>query len=301
MNQDGKLTINHFLPPIVRHIYWSVVTIIRPNYKIGNYSIKIPPNHALPKFQKWFKLYDRFLPVLAKKISSDRLIIDVGANIGDTTVALIQNCRNPVLCIEPSENYFSYLQLNLERLPREDRSRIQTVKKFIGTGVLSGDLNHKIGGTASLNVSEDSHTQTHTRLDDLVDSVLNVILLKVDTDGFDFDVINSAEKILCNSEPILFWENEISEEFQHEGFVEMYSLLQKLGYQYIYIFDNFGNLISEEENFTTLENINSYLYSMKKSNCTRTIYCTDILASTEKNHHLVKAAIKEYKTEWINK
>jgi len=239
--------------------------------------------------------------VLAKNISSDKIIIDVGANIGDTTIALIQNCKNPIICIEPSDKFFPYLERNLKRIPHEDRSRVKIIKKFVGTGLISGNLNHKIGGTASLKVTENPISNTHMSLDKLVDDVSNILLLKVDTDGFDFDVISSAEEILSRSEPILFWENEISEEFQYQGFNELYSLLQKKGYKYVYIFDNFGNLITEEVNFTTLKNINSYVYSMKKYNCTRSIHCTDILASTEKNHVLVKKAINEYKMEWINK
>jgi len=71
--------------------------------------------------------------------------------------------------------------------------------------------------------------------------------------------------------------------------------------EYIYLFDNFGNLILEESDFETLRNINSYVYSMEKHGCTRTFYYTDILAATEKNYLIVKDAINEYKTEWIKK
>ncbi|MBN2425706.1 MAG: FkbM family methyltransferase [Calditrichaceae bacterium] len=270
-------------------------------YKIGKYEIEIPPDFALPVFQQSFKLYDRFLPVLAKNLNGEKVIIDVGANIGDTAIAMIQNCKNPVICIEPSDTFFSYLEKNLLRIESEYPSRVKTFKTLVGTGLITGFLDHTKGGTASLKVTKDSDSITHVALDKIIDDVSNILLLKVDTDGYDFDVIRSAEEILSHSEPILFWENEISEDFQHTGFNDLYDLLEKKGYKYIYIFDNFGNLMTEEATFATLRNINSYVYSMKKYNCTRTIYYTDILASTEKNSIFVKKAIDEYKSEWINK
>ena len=291
--------INQFIPAIFDDAYWYLFTLIYRKYKIGKYFVEIPPNYALPKYQKSFRLYDRFLPVLAKNISSDKIIIDVGANIGDTAFALVQNCQNPIVCIEASDIFFPYLERNLKRIPPVDSSRIKTIKKFVGTGLISGDLNHNRRGTAKLRVVENSTSTTHSNLDDLIDDVSNVLLLKVDTDGFDFDVINSAKKILAHSEPILFWENEITEDFQYKGFNELYSFLYSIGYRYIYIFDNFGNLITEENNFETLKYVNSYTYSMKKFNCTSTFFYTDSLASTEKNHIFVKKAINDYKIEWI--
>jgi FkbM family methyltransferase len=299
--RNKTMNIMQFITPLVDIIHRKFTATAKSKYKIGKYEIEIPPNFALPNFQLSFKLYDRFLPVLAKNINSDKVIIDVGANIGDTVIALIQNCKNPIICVEPSDIFFPYLENNLKRISSVDFSRVKTIKKYVGTGLISGTLNHIEAGTASLKVIESSNSITHIALDKLVDDVSNVLLLKVDTDGFDFDVIKSAEEILSKSKPILFWENEISEDFQYKGFDELYSMLEIKGYNYIYIFDNFGNLITEETNFETLKNINSYLYGMKKHNCTRTFYYTDVLASTERNQILVKKAINEYKMEWINK
>lgn len=295
------MNINLFIPPVVGIIYRKLKTKGKARYRIGKYEIEIPSNFALPDFQKTHKLYDRFLPVLAKHINSNKIIIDVGANIGDTAIVLVQNCVNPIICVEPSDIYFPYLEGNLNRISNEEFSRIKTIKKFIGTGSIVGKLKHTKGGTASLEVSKSSDLNTHVSLDHLIEDISNVILLKVDTDGFDYDVINSAERILSNSQPILFWENEITEDFQYEGFCQLYSLLESKGYTHIFIFDNFGNLITEECNFETLKNINTYIYSMAKHNCTRTVYYTDILATTERNYSIVKKAIAEYRKEWINK
>jgi FkbM family methyltransferase len=291
------------IPPIIEILYRKTQGVFRRNYVIGQYSLDIPPHIDLPRHQKLHKLYDRFLPVLAKHISGSKLIIDVGANIGDTPIAILQKCQNPMLCIEPSDVFYSYLKKNLEALSPQDASRVKTIKKMVGTGSIAGTLDHSNArkGTASVRIETDSNLVTHAPLDTLVDNHGEVILLKVDTDGFDFDVIQSAERILSQSEPILFWENEIAEDFQFEGFSQLYKMLEKNGYSHIFIFDNYGNLITEESNFSTLKNINSYLYSMEKNGQSRTFYYTDVLASTDKNFDKVKMAIEEYKNEWINK
>ena len=270
-------------------------------YKIGNYSIEVPPNFALERFQKDHRLYDRFLPVLAKKINSDKIIVDIGANIGDTLFSIIDECKNPILCIEPSDVYFSYLENNIIKLPSKTSKRIKVIKELVGTGVLSGNLSHSDSGTASIKLSENNIYTKHVELDSFIENSSEVILVKVDTDGFDFDVINSAKKILRDSEPILFWENYVEEDFQMKGFNELYRLLENNGYNCICLFDNFGNIISEERNFNTAKNINAYLLTMAKHNCSRSFYYVDILASTEKNRTAVENAINEYKTTWIYK
>lgn len=288
-----------FIPQIIIAIFKKIKRFFIRKYKIGKYIIKISPSISLPNNQKKYKLYDRFLPVLASKLPKEGVIIDVGANIGDTAIAILQNCKNQIYCIEPSAYFFKLLEKNLQKLPIIEQNRVKTIQKLVGTGCLSGSLERN-GATASIKINSNETKSTHDQLDKLVENS-NVLLLKVDTDGFDFDVIKSAKTILSVSEPILFWENEITEDFQYKGFEELYDLLKEKKYKYIYIFDNFGNLLVEETNFETLKNINAYLYSIKKHNCTRTFYYTDILASTEKNAFIVRNAIMEYKNEWINK
>jgi FkbM family methyltransferase len=296
------MDIRLFIPPIVSIIYKKFkAKKVESSYKIGNYEMEIPANYDLPKFQKAWKLYDHFLPVLVKHINSDKIIIDVGANIGDTAIALLQKCQNPMICIEPSDSFYDLLEKNLKGLLGKDFSRVTLVKSLIGTGNITGVLEHTKGGTAKIKVGESSNSVKPVALDSLVSDPSQVQLIKVDTDGYDFDVLKSADKIMSQAEPVLYWENALFEDFQVTGYSELYTLLQQKGYKHIWIFDNFGNLISKETDFETLKNINSYLYTMDKYKCTRSFYYTDILATTEKNRSSVEKAIEEYRKEWINK
>ncbi|MDR3340875.1 MAG: FkbM family methyltransferase [Candidatus Symbiothrix sp.] len=279
-------------------------------YRIDNYNILIPTSFKLPTYQKEFSLYDRFLPVLAKNLNvSDHTIIDVGANVGDTLVAMIQKCHNRFICIEPSDFFFTYLEKNTQNLIPEDAKRVILLKSLVGTGEFSGELKEINGSTASIvlsttdksNVEVTENRMTYNRLDDIVQHHSDIILLKSDVDGFDFDVIRSAEKIIEESEPILFFENHIDNDFQYIEFDKLYDFLKDKGYLNLYIFDNFGNIIVEKSDYHTLRNINEYVYRMKKYQVTRTFYYTDILVTSDKWLPIVDKAILDYKKNWLTK
>jgi FkbM family methyltransferase len=292
------MKINLFIPPILEIGFRRIKSAIKSSYKIDGHILKIPAFIDLPNIQKKHLLYDRFLPILSKYIDGEKTIIDVGANIGDTTLSIIDKCTNPIICIEPSDIFFEFLKQNIEN-NQIDQNRITLLKKMIGTGTLKGSLTHSSKGTATLKIESEVPQNTHVPLDSLTINN-DVILLKVDTDGYDFDVILSAQNVLKKSEPLIFWENDISEDFQMEGYNKLYEKLESLGYNHVYIFDNYGNLITEELQFSTLRNINSYLYGMKKYNNSRTFYYTDVLACTAKNKSLVGKAVEEYRASWVN-
>jgi hypothetical protein len=67
------------------------------SFKIGDYYILLPPEHKLPEYQAKGRLYDRFLPTLCLALPQDgETIIDLGANVGDTAIAIVQRCDNPI-------------------------------------------------------------------------------------------------------------------------------------------------------------------------------------------------------------
>ena len=259
-------------PAPLRHIYQRIRATFPCDYKIGDYAIKLPSHHRLPGYQQEFPLYDRFLPVLAKHISFDKLIIDVGANVGDTTIAIMQNCKNPIYAFEPDPVFYDYLLKNVYTSPLNKSCRVTTFKRFVGTGNVSSRC---------------------IPLDSFIDTE-DVVLLKIDVDGFDYDVINSAGSILSRSEPILFWENWIDTDRQFEGFCDMYKHLSKQGYCYLYLIDNYGNLLLKDTDFRTLIDINNYLYTLKKSGARVPFDYIDVLAVTEKYRDNVRSAIREY-------
>jgi FkbM family methyltransferase len=265
----------------------------------------MPASATLPLFQKMFPLYDKFLPVLANNLNSKEIVIDVGANVGDTLIAMIQHCENLFICVEPSDFFFKYLKKNTLNLNPKDAKRVELRQNLVGTGKFLGKLNED-GATAHVvydckqNLTGGVNPNT-VKLDDLVMHHDNIILLKSDVDGFDFDVIRSANKILTESEPILFFENDIAQKFQQEEFDKLYDFLQEKNYRHVYIFDNFGNIIVQKSDYHTLKNLNEYLFSMVNYNMTRTFYYTDVLVATDKRVAVVENAVADYKKCYLNK
>jgi FkbM family methyltransferase len=290
------------LPPIFIQAYRRVTRVPKSTHQVGSIAIDVPPKHPLREYQERNRLYDKFLPVLARNLPLDEstIIVDIGANIGDTTIGILQECRNRIISVEPSDLFYPFLEKNLLKVSSEERARVKAIKQLVGTGRFVGDLVHLQAGTAHIRPTAASSKNTHpVPLDDLVESRSRVVLVKVDTDGFDFDVLLSAKHTLSSSKPILFWENAPEEDYHQSGFEELYEMLESLSYKHIFVFDNFGNLMTEEISYRTLKHINSYLISMSRFRCTRTIHYVDILAATDEHAKTVHDAIADYKSNFI--
>jgi FkbM family methyltransferase len=267
-------------------------------YKIGEHTILLNREHLLPEYQSRHRLYDRFLPILCKQLDDpDRWMIDVGANVGDTAVAIAQACRNPVLCIEGDDDFFELLKCNIDSvLAKRERAAV-CIKATAGSGRYSGSLESD-GTTASL--AQNRMGKPASTLDSLAREAGAprgaVALIKVDTDGYDGDVIASAPDILAASRPVIFWENYFSTTAQMQDLEALYQLLHDSGYHHFWVFDNFGNLMLRECSPSNIVDLNEYVASQEIHCCTRTIYYTDILAAPDEKLAAVRAAISVYRS-----
>ena len=72
----------------------------------------MPAEHALSRYKKFHKNYDRFLPHLVKYFKSTKYtVVDIGANVGDTLASMIEiNSKLNFICIEADNNFFEYLK-----------------------------------------------------------------------------------------------------------------------------------------------------------------------------------------------
>lgn len=288
-----KSLLRSLTPPLLYNALHLARMRLAPTteYAIGGHVIQIPADHNLPAFQGVHRLYDRFLPVLCSKLAPAGVIVDVGANVGDTVAAIMHACSNPIIAIEGHEAYFNLLTANLERIDPE--RRVTPVQALVGTGLQSGTL-VATRGTATLAVGGSTRLR---KLDDiLAGSIDKIALLKVDTDGFDADVISSGIRMIKESQPILFWEGGTSGAIAFES---MYEKIAGVGYDMLWIFYNFGNLILSECSIKELKDFDRYIASMYRHRCTTAIYYVDVLASTSKTICQAREAIVRYRAEFI--
>ena len=224
---------------------------------------------------------------------------DVGANVGDTAVAVGQACRNPILCIEGYDEYFNLLKCNIDTSFANRERPVTCIKAIAGSGRFSGFLKGDGTSAGLVQGSEQRAVSLDILARDAGVPAMAIALIKVDTDGYDGDVILSAPDILAGSKPVIFWENYFSTMEQMRDLEAFYQHLHDSNYRHFWAFDNFGNLMLQECSLSNLVDLNHYVASQEFHNCTRTIYYTDILAVGDERIAPVREAISAFRSAAI--
>ena len=272
------------------------------DYGVGQYSIKLPYGHNLPGFQRNHPKYDRFLPHLAKYLPSGSCVVDVGANCADTFAGMFN--ENPSLnfiCVEADDFFFSYLEKNVKSIlsAAGQKSEVRLVKSLAGAE-LSSVVMTGVGGTkhAVPLAGNDASALSATPLDEILNiqqvSSSQVSLVKTDTDGYDYDVINSANSLTRNSSPLLFMECQYETRGQFLDYKKMISSLEKCNYSQWAVFDNFGALMLVAQNSSQVYSLMDYTWQQNNGSATRTIFYLDILAGKENSKDLIEKCLSEY-------
>lgn len=232
-------------------------------HRIGIFDVELTPDHKLPEYQQSHHLYDKFLPVLVQHMDSG-IVVDVGANCGDSLASMLSvNSRLHYVCVEADAVFFQYLSRNVERMrkARPDAS-LSIVNAMAGPAGRSSVL-EGIGGTkTAVAASGRADSISTTPLDELAElgTDRRVALIKVDTDGHDFEVIQSATRILSTHAPMIFFECYLPDTQTQQNYVEAIRQLFDDGYRTWYIFDNFGYLLISTDSLAVVNALIDYSY-----------------------------------------
>lgn len=265
--------------------------------RIGNSTILLPPDHLLSRYQKVYRQYDRFLPHLAKHLDKESVVIDVGANVGDTVAAMVAaNDRLRYVCVEADDGFFDYLLRNTATLLQDNNQvSIECHKCLIGLSITGVTL-QGVGGTKHAERSEGADALDSKSLDALLREIdcAPLGLIKSDVDGFDYDVIDSAQKSISENHCLLFFECQYDSESQFEGYRNCLNRLEALGYEKYAIFDNFGGLVTTAAEKSVVFGLMEYVRRQNNGDSSRTINYLDVLAYTAKHQSLVSSVISSY-------
>ena len=78
---------------------------------INGQELVLPPGHLLTLYNYIYPKYDKFISELVVNINENESVIDIGANVGDTLVRLIDSNSKPnYYSIEADEFFFKYLK-----------------------------------------------------------------------------------------------------------------------------------------------------------------------------------------------
>lgn len=255
-------------------------------YPIGDYTIWLPSSHTLPGYQKKYKNYDKKLKNIIlniEKESGNGLILDIGANVGDTAAYLRSFSSSEIYCVEGDLIFLNYLYKNARIIPN-----IHIIDSFVSG--INKDFRYKVQrteGTASLILSEER--KSFLKMISLAEIVSQaktvegkINLIKIDTDGFDFDILLENKDIIDKFKPSIYLEYDIG--FKETGVNDSLAVilfLEKLGYSFI-VYDNFGNLLDFIFNncHKRFQFLNHYLQSNLRFG--GGIYYFDIFASVNK-------------------
>ncbi|MDC3058877.1 FkbM family methyltransferase [Candidatus Pelagibacter sp.] len=149
------------------------------------------------------------------KESSSPIIIDIGANIGSTSLIMAKmfnDCK--IFAIEPTDYAFNKLRGNLE-LNKEIKNKLFLRQLFITNNKEPKKVwsswnfqNSKNSHKKHLGTLKDIKPNSYVGLEQFIndEKITNVDFIKIDVDGYELDVLKSGEKFLTDNKPIIFIE-----------------------------------------------------------------------------------------------
>ncbi len=181
-------------------------------YTLSGRKITLPFSHPLPIILKNHPLYSRNLTRLAGFLRAQLgslMMIDVGANIGDSYCLSDPHSGDSYLLIEGESKFFEFLSNNTHSDPSVDRE----------FALLTDDVSKREdrlmiqGGNATLQseaICTSAISAGYSTLDRLLEShpkFQKTTLLKVDVEGYDRRVLMGGRKLLAETKPVIFFEH----------------------------------------------------------------------------------------------
>jgi FkbM family methyltransferase len=256
--------------------------------KNKNYSLELPCEHKFSNYSYDYPRYDKVILEIIKNLNqSKESVIDIGANCGETLIPMyFQNKFKNYFGIEADSYFFNFLKENICKNNLSNKIKIS--HNFITNKKVSGKLISK-PGTKEFIYSKDNEIINQISLDIFVkiNCIKNVKLIKIDTDGFDFNVLKSGLNIIKKYKPIIFFECYVQNEAILKSYYEILVKLKKTGYSTFLFFDNFGNFLIKIENEPHFKQLLNYILNQSKQK-KKSIYYFDILACAKKDNNVVK-------------
>jgi FkbM family methyltransferase len=156
-------------------------------------------------------VWDPHLTALVGELPEGGTVCEVGGNIGASLLTMAE--ARPDLrfvCFEPSPRFAPYLRENVELNGLGDRVEIE--ERLVGPGGGRFMLTSNTSTGSVVEGAYDRHLPVEaselqaTALDDYFADRDDPDLVKVDTDGFELRVLESAREMLRRSHPVLFVE-----------------------------------------------------------------------------------------------
>ncbi len=160
--------------------------------------------------------YEHQLLEKAQSLNLEGVYIDIGANIGNHSVYFNRFCNaTKVYSFEIDEAIFSILKRNMEQNCKDGTYHLSDIGILDKKGFVDlSDTNHLNAGMTKIVNVEGTHREVDT-LDNVMQGVDNIALIKMDVEGFELDIIRGAQHILETQSPVIFAELATKAEFKN--------------------------------------------------------------------------------------
>ncbi|MES2761539.1 MAG: FkbM family methyltransferase [Bacteroidota bacterium] len=175
---------------------------------IYGYNIEVSPKWGEDVYNLGF--YEagtlKFIDLILK--NSHNTFLDVGANIGLMSLhaAHSLNGKGKVVAFEPVQFFFDKLNANINLNKFQN---IHTIKKGVGSIATKVPIYLDGGCPSVISTFRDEKGATELidiePLDEIVknENIVNIDFIKIDVEGFEFDVLKGARKTIANHKPVL--------------------------------------------------------------------------------------------------
>ena len=234
--------------------------------KVGAFFIEIPVSNPLNSHYQRHPMTQQCLVNMVKSVHQlhpNLVVVDVGANVGDT-LSLIKTAADiPVICVEGDDLCVSILCRN--------------VKRFKDATVVKNYLNEQVE-TAKLVIAKETWNSTlipsalgeaKTLIFTTLDQILlphplseQIRAIKVDCEGFDLRILRGGTVFLKRQKPALLFElnyyNLAILKEDGKGFLRW---LASIGYSHFFIFESHGAFLFEwsPQYWRMLDDIDDYI------------------------------------------
>ena len=196
---------------VARRLRW-LVRDLRPNRwverDVAGVRMAMPWSHRLPDYAKADPAYGENLLRLAELLAGPEplQVLDVGANIGDSTLLILDRVDARVLAVEPDEVFLPFLRHNV----RSDARVVVEPALLLAEQSAHGLRSVRVGGTAAFvrddSAAGDVPTLTVAELRARHPGFGSLRLVKSDTDGFDVSLVPAIARAWADVRPVLFFE-----------------------------------------------------------------------------------------------
>ncbi len=262
--------------------------------RCGAFQLRSPKNHLLVGIHEVQPYRDLWVGIVSKFISAkypDGTIIDIGANIGDTAALIATYSKSRLILVETSDYFFEILARNVKQFPNE----VVLKKTMISNGRgVSGSLHYR-SGTAYFHESGVGKVQIKTeRLADVADGKTHFV--KVDTDGFDAEILSGSLDWLAAEHPAIVFESEIRDDKALLAANGLVDDLRKIGYEYFTVWDDPGLHIVSTSSVDVLKDLNHYLFKLSQERFRNTICNYDILCMHRTDEDVYQSVRRWYES-----